>query len=269
MKIEITTQIKSAYSGLTKSEQKVADFILNNLDKMTYISVSEVANECNVGEATVLRFCRRLGYKGFQGFKKEVIELFQEENTNCKDEIKKNETYDEMATMLSHTLQAQKSDGIKKVANILKKAENIYIYGLGLSGLSARAAEMRLCFLGYRAFYFEELHSQRLKANLISNKDVVIGLSVSGESKETIKSIEIAKKCGATIIGITNYNPSALADISDEVLLSASKSVVETGTTLVTLTSQIFIIEQICNELMKIDSEKIDSYRQKIFGSYD
>ncbi|SCJ89703.1 MurPQ operon repressor [uncultured Clostridium sp.] len=268
MIIEVITQIKSTYSSLTKSEQKVGEFILNNIDKIAYMSVTEVAKNCSVGEATVLRFCRRLGYNGFHGFKKEIIGIVQEEKkveTNKVDD----EVFDEMSTMLEHTLQVQDLDTINKVAEEIKKANNIFIYGLGLSRLCAKAAEIRLSFLGYRVYAFEDKHIQLLKANLVSEDDVVIGLSVSGSTRETVKNIEIAKKNGATIIGITNYNPSPLADLSDYVLLSASKEFMETGTTLVTLTSQIFIIEQICNSLSKIDSERINTYKEKNFNSYD
>lgn len=268
MIIEVITQIKSTYSSLTKSEQKVGEFILNNIDKIAYMSVTEVAKNCSVGEATILRFCRRLGYNGFYGFKKEIIGIVQEEKkveTNKVDD----EVFDEMSTMLEHTLQVQDLDTINKVAEEIKKANNIFIYGLGLSRLCAKAAEIRLSFLGYRVYAFEDKHIQLLKANLVSEDDVVIGLSVSGSTRETVKNIEIAKKNGATIIGITNYNPSPLADLSDYVLLSASKEVMETGTTLVTLTSQIFIIEQICNSLSKIDSERIKTYKEKNFNSYD
>lgn len=268
MSIEVITQIKSTYSSLTKSEQKVGEFILNNIEKIAYMSVTEVAKNCSVGEATVLRFCRRLGYNGFHGFKRGIIDIVQEEKkvdtTKIDDEV-----FDEMSTMLEHTLQVQNLDTINNVAEEIKKANNIFIYGLGLSRLCAKAAEIRLSFLGYRVYAFEDKHIQLLKANLVSEDDVVIGLSVSGSTRETVRSVEIAKENGATVIGITNYNPSPLADLSDYVLLSASKEVMETGTTLVTLTSQIFIVEQICNSLSKIDSERVNAYKEKNFNSYD
>lgn len=268
MSIEIVTQIKSTYSSLTKSEQKVGEFILNNIDKIAYMSVSEVANECNVGEATVLRFCRRIGFKGFHGFKRGLIDIVQEEK-NVEDVKVEDEVFDEMSTMLEHTLQVKNPDTINLVSEKIKNARNIYIYGLGLSRLCAKAAEIRLSFLGYKAYAFDEQHIQLLKANLVNEEDVIIGLSVSGTTRETVKCMEIAKKNGATTVGITNYNPSPLADICDYVLLSASKEVMETGTTLITLTSQIFVIEQVCNTLGNIDKEKVEEYKKKNFSCYE
>lgn len=268
MSVEIITQIKSIYSSLTKSEQKVGEFILNNIDKIAYMSVSEVANNCNVGDATVLRFCRRLGFRGFQNFKRAVIDIVQEEKN--KEPIKfEDDVFDEMSTMLEHTALLKNIHAIEQVSKKIKEARNIFIYGLGLSNLCAKAAEIRLSFLGYNAYSFDEQHMQLLKANLITKEDVVIGLSVSGTTRETVRNIEIAKKAGATVVGITNYDPSPLAELSDYVLLSASKEVMETGTTLVTLTSQIFIIEQICNSLSKLDYEKVKLFKDKNFNSYE
>ena len=260
MKVDLIVKIKSGYLEWTKSERKVADFVLEHIEKISYISVTELAEECSVGEATVLRFCKKMGYSGFHSFKKEVIDILEKEETENKDI---NKTYEDMTVMLDHTLKLQKMKEIMDVANLIKNADNIYFYGVGLSALSAKAAEVRLSLLGYRSFYFES-QTQILRANSISEKDLVIGLSISGESMETIKSLKIAKENGATIVGMTNYNPSSLADLSDYVLLTASKEISKAETTLIAVTSQLFIIEEICDELIKIDEEKIMEARRKI-----
>lgn len=260
MKTDLIVKIKSAYLASTKSEKKVAEFVLENMDKMSYISITDLAKACSVGEATVLRFCKKIGYSGFHSFKKEVIDMMEEKEIEENDI---NKTYEDMTVMLNHTLKLQKMKEIKIIANLIKNAENIYFYGVGLSALSAKAAEVRLSLLGYRSFYFES-QTQVLRANSISEKDLVIGLSISGESIGTIKSLKIAKRNGATIVGMTNYNPSSLANLSDYVLLTASKEISEAETTLVAVTSQIFIIEEICDELIKIDEERIMEAKRQI-----
>ncbi|WP_297630978.1 MurR/RpiR family transcriptional regulator [uncultured Clostridium sp.] len=267
MKIDLIVKIKSGYLEWTKSERKVAEFVLENIEKMSYISVTELAEECTVGEATVLRFCKKIGYSGFHEFKKAVIHSIEKEEKKNKDLII-NKTYDEMISMLNQTLKIQRESEIFNVAKLIKNAEHIYIYGSGLSILSARAMEMKLSFLGYTSFYCEEQHIQILKSSLVTKGDLIIGLSASGESMETVKNLKIAKKNGATIVGITNYNPSALANISDYVLLTASQSVKEKETTLLGLTSQLFVIEEVCDELLKIDEERIHRAKGKIFEAY-
>ncbi|WWU63135.1 SIS domain-containing protein [Paraclostridium sordellii] len=100
---------------------------------------------------------------------------------------------------------------------------------------------MRLSFMGYNTFAFSDNHIELIKANLIKENDVVIGLSVSVKTIDTIKHLEIAKNRGATIIGITNYRTSKISDLSDYTLLTASKDVLAQGTSLITQTSQLIV----------------------------
>ncbi len=62
-------RIKSAMEMFRPSERTVADFVLSHAEQVLQMSVSEVARDIGVGEATVIRFCRALGYKGYQEFK--------------------------------------------------------------------------------------------------------------------------------------------------------------------------------------------------------
>src|SRR6266571_8196337 len=62
-------RIKSAMEMFKPAERAVAKFVLNNPERVMQMSVSEVARDIEVGEATVIRFCRALNYKGYQEFK--------------------------------------------------------------------------------------------------------------------------------------------------------------------------------------------------------
>ncbi|MFW6381292.1 MAG: MurR/RpiR family transcriptional regulator, partial [Bacillota bacterium] len=62
-------QINSAYSALTPAEKKIADYVLENARKVIYLSVSELAEKTEVGDSTIIRFCRSIGLKGYQEFK--------------------------------------------------------------------------------------------------------------------------------------------------------------------------------------------------------
>lgn len=267
MEIDLITQIKSAYSSLTKSEQKVASYVLENISNISYGSVTDVAEKCGVGEATIFRFTKKIGYRGYYDFKKDIIEMIESKEGTTKDHMK-NKTYDSMKIMLDHTIALYDEEIILKVAKAIKNANSIYIFGLGLSNLSAKAAEVRLSFMGYNTFAFNDRHIELVKANLITDKDVVIGLSVSGGTIDTVKHLEIAKNNGATIIGITNHKPSKVADLSDYVLLTASKDVLAQGTSLITQTSQLMVLEEICNKLEELDKKYIDKVRNKIYQSF-
>ena len=267
MEIDLITQIKSAYSSLTKSEQKVATYTIENMKHIAYVSVTDVAKKCGVGEATIFRFAKKIGYSGYYEFKKDIIEIIENKSENNKREAK-NKTYDSIQTMLEHTIALHDDETLLNVAKVIKNANNIYIFGLGLSNLSAKAAEIRLSFMGYNTFAFSDNHIELIKANLIKENDVVIGLSVSGKTIDTIKHLEIAKSRGATIIGITNYRPSKISDLSDYTLLTASKDVLAQGTSLITQTSQLIVLEEICEKLEHLDKVYTQEIRKSIYNSY-
>lgn len=267
MEVDLITQIKSAYSSLTKSEQKVASYILENMSQIAYISVTDVSERCGVGEATIFRFAKKIGYRGYHDFKRDIIDIIENQDNKPKKEIN-NKTYDSMKTMLEHTIALHDEETLLNVANAIKNANNIYIFGMGLSNLSAKAAETRLSFMGYNTFAFSDKHIELVKANLITEKDVVIGLSVSGSTIDTVKHLEIAKRNKAKIISITNHKPSKIADLSDYVLLTASKDVLAQGTSLITQTSQLIVLEEICEKLEELDTEYINKVRNKIYNSY-
>ncbi|WP_176448737.1 MurR/RpiR family transcriptional regulator [Lentibacillus sp. CBA3610] len=67
--INLTVLMEQYKNTFTKSEQKLYNYITNNFEQIVYQSLTEIAIDCQVGEATVLRFCRKLGYKGYQEFK--------------------------------------------------------------------------------------------------------------------------------------------------------------------------------------------------------
>lgn len=253
MRNDLTMKIKTKYFEWTKSEKKVAEFILDNKEKIGYFSVTEVAEKCNVGEATVLRFCKKMGCTGFYSFKKRMLEELEEEEKKQYEEEKiTNKAYEELIEVIDETLKLQREEEIFKASRLINNAESIYILGEELSNLSAKAAEVRLSCLGYKSFHFDESKFQVRRANLIGEKDLVIAVCVSENRKELIESLKIAKKNGATIIGIANYKTASLVEISDCVILSASKDIVEENT-LIGVASQLFIIEEICNELIKIN----------------
>lgn len=69
MNTNIVLQIQSTYNQLTRAERKVADYVLQNKNKVLYMSITDLADACKVGDTSVYRFCRTLGMDGYQQFK--------------------------------------------------------------------------------------------------------------------------------------------------------------------------------------------------------
>ena len=69
MQEDYLTKIRSAYNQFTRAEKRVADFILENPKKVLFMSISDLAEACDVGDTSVFRFCKTMNMKGYQEFK--------------------------------------------------------------------------------------------------------------------------------------------------------------------------------------------------------
>ncbi len=263
MNNEIILRIKSLFPDFTKSEKKVALYMSQHMPQITYLSIGDLANQCEVGETTILRFCKRLGFSGYYELKQQVILEIQKN----EEEIHQNlpTTLNRIHTMVEETTQLLDKEKMRQTVSMIMNSQTIYMFGSGFSGLTALASQMRFASLGYKAIAARETYLKVLYANMITSSDLAIGFSISGENESTIESIMLAKKSGAKIIALTNHEESHLAKIADVVLLTAGKEIGKEGSTLVTEMSQFIVLEVLFEILREMDKENIDKMNFKVF----
>jgi DNA-binding MurR/RpiR family transcriptional regulator len=212
--------INSYFPSLTKSEQKVAAVVLEQMEKALYYSVTDLADVAEVGETTVLRFCRKIGMKGYQEFKlaiaKDLSSLSQEEEAD----------------------PSKPSGFIQSIASYTKNAIDETVN-----------AKNRFLRIGYRSDAVIDPHIQSMTAATVGAGDVVIGLSISGSTKDTIDSLTLAKENGANVIAITYYARSPITKLADAVLLSGGKESPLEGGSMIAKISQLFVIDMLCTGL--------------------
>ena len=260
---EIIVKIKSLFPNLTKSEKRIAMFVDDHFSQISYMSINDLASQCEIGESTIMRFCKRLGYSGFYEFKqKVVIELQHNEEKNRKDD---NKTISDIEMMFKETLQLSNEIQIQKAAQMIIESQNIYLFGVGFSGLSAQASQIRLTSLGYKAVATSEAYSQIVLANVIREGDLAIGISISGENTTTMECLNLARMNGAKIISITNHEKSSITLLSNVVLLTAGQELGKEGSTLITEMSQFIVLEQLFAKLHEMDLDRIKSMNDKIY----
>lgn len=262
MNNEIITKVKSLYPDLTKSEKKVALYINEHFQQILYSSIGDLASQCEVGETTILRFCKRLGFSGYYEFKQQAI--LQNEKTEKEDIGEKSRTLKNIYTMFQETTQLIEEAVLEKAAKKIIESDTIYVIGNGFSGLTAKAARMRFTSFGYKCIVADDKYLQILSAHMMNKKDIVLGLSISGENSSTIESINLAKRNGTPIIAITNHEESSLAKSGDVVLLTAGQEMGREGSTLVTEMSQFIVLEALFEKLHELDKEKIDTMNYKV-----
>lgn len=237
-----TLNIKILYDKMGKAEKRIADWIIENPGAIIPLSIVDLAEKCGCGEATIVRFAKRLGFSGYQDMK---ISLVQETNTtsvstNITSADAAEEIYDKVCNEIYCSLEKTKlaldADSLQKACEKIASARRIVIFGLGNSASIAKDAEHKFLRAGCDAAAYADNHMQVIAASHLTDKDVVLAISHSGSSRDIIDALKIAKKSNATTICITNEGKSPINNYSDIILNTASD---ETKHNILALNSRI------------------------------
>lgn len=215
-------RIRTLYNQLTAAEKLVADFVLDNED-VVYRSITEVASQSGAGYGSVVRFCKRLGYSGFQDLK---IQLTKD--LALRTAYQKDESDDPVIRIqercfedLRNTAQMITPELLARAATVLLEARFVLVVGFASSAITAREIEYRLTRFGIRAVSTADDQVQRMRAVSLTPDDVLFMVSFSGATKRIISAGEVAREAGAKTICLTNFAQSPVSELSDIRLVTA------------------------------------------------
>ncbi|MGX2951114.1 MurR/RpiR family transcriptional regulator [Ursidibacter sp. B-7004-1] len=272
---KILDTIGALQNSLTKTEKKIANAILSQPDLLNQCSLSEVATQLDVGEATFIRFCRTLGFKGYTDFKLDLaIELATQEKESSAlldTDVAETDTSKEIATKLQVTLHNVITETInllnfnelEKVVDVLRRAKRIFLFGVGSSGLTAEDAKHKLMRIGLQTDAVTNNHFMYMQASLLKKGDVVIGISHSGSSEETAKALRIAQQNEATTVAITHNLRSPITEVADYVLINGNRQGHMQGDSIGTKMAQLFVLDLIYTLLVRAEPNKAIQQKQK------
>ena len=226
-------KINSEYYQLTSAEKKVADYAVIHQQKTQFMSISELAEEAGVAEATISRFCKRLGYKGYSAFKLAVANSTARrvEAPTVPGEIRPEDSIEELCQKLyaadrdamAQTVELIRPDSVRKAADLLFSAEKVLCMGQG--GSMILAQECAHLFSTARPNFYAVLdsHMQAIAASLMGPEDVVVFVSYSGATRDMMDTLHLARENGAKVILLTHYSDAPGAALADVVLLCGAK----------------------------------------------
>ena len=256
--------IRSYYARLSEKEKKIADYILNNPDKIIHSTINEVAEDLNVADATVFRFCKRIGFKGYQAMKIALASQIMNTNQQIHEEISEDDDEKTIADKvfksntqtLENTLHILDSASITKAVHFILQADKVEFYGTGGSAVIAMDAFHKFMRTGIKAFSFIDSHFQLMSASQLTNKDVAVVISHSGTNKDTINILKTAQKNGAKIIGITGYPKSPLGQNADVSLYTSSEETEYRSEALSSRIAQLSLIDALYVNVMVQNKDK-------------
>ncbi|MCR1850359.1 MurR/RpiR family transcriptional regulator [Paeniclostridium sordellii] len=266
----IIENLESPNFKVTKSDKILIEYIKNNIEDVFYKPISQIAKESNIGEATITRFSKKMGFNGLQDFKvtlaQEISSLSKNKNI-INSNIENNEPVVDTAkkllisniNTLESTVDIINGQDIHKSSQLIINAKRIYFVGIGYSGIIAQDSNYKFMRIGLNCVSFDSSHTMIMMASIMEKGDLLIAISHSGETDEIIKTVKLAKENEVDVISITKKKESSLKYISDIHLEYISEeTLLETGSISSKL-AQIFLIDLIYTQVVKeISSEAID-----------
>lgn len=220
--------IKEKYSGLNKAQKLVAQYILDMPGKAVNMNISELSNAVGVSESTIFRFASNLGYTGFQQFKINLARSITRPLHNIHSEVSAGEEsyiimqklYSGYSFSLQETIKLNSDESFQIAVDKLKKANKVYLFGMGGSFSFARDAEHKFIRNGLDCVSNSDIHWINMNIALAKKNDVVIIFSSSGKNKDLLDAIDLAKDRGLFVVSITANPDSIIAKNSDISLIS-------------------------------------------------
>lgn len=202
--------IRTQLATLSRSEKKVALAVLDNPGLAVAENITALARNAQVSEPTVVRFCRAIGYDGWQEFKLKLAQnlalaLPGADETLVPDDL----AADLVGKICSRSINALLDlrnnlapEPIQRALDILARANKIEFYGQGTSGIIAADAQHKFFRSGVPTVAYSDPHIHSISASLLNPGDAVVAISQRGGSAALLGSVRLARKSGADVIAL-------------------------------------------------------------------
>ena len=266
----IILQIQARYNQFTKAEKKVASYILEHTEDVLYMSITDLADACSVGDTSVYRFCRTMKLDGYQEFKMQLslslaaqdkIMQVAKPDTGVEDIAECVMNLDIKSIQETYLLLDR--DAVERVVSMMEQAKRIYFFGIGDSLLMAEEARNKFLRVTGKVACLGDPHLQSMAAALLTEAELVVIFSYSGATKDNIHVAKEAKKAGAKIVCITHFMKSPLTAYSDVVLLCGAKESPLEGGSMAVKMGQLFLIELLFQEYYQRNRKLSEENRKK------
>lgn len=253
--MDILSAIQKKYSIFTDKERSIADYILKEGSNIRNMNISVLAATVGVSDGTITRFCKKTGLKSFAELK---IQLGSAGTGNKIPDSGGLETqvYDFYKNVIEHSNQMMDKKALEYLAEQIIEADNIYIFGVGSSGLTACETMLRLSRMGFHVQSVTDSHLMLIYSSIMGPGDLVIAVSISGETAEVVNAVRAAKQNGARSICLTSFTGSTAAQCADFCFPVVNPLFIDQERFVNSQLSALYTIDLLCLVLLKDDVRK-------------
>ncbi|HEY4224736.1 MAG TPA: MurR/RpiR family transcriptional regulator [Pseudolysinimonas sp.] len=258
--MSIQTDIQARADTLPATMRRIASVVLERPQVVVESTISELARACDTSDASIVRFCRAIGFNGYPQFKLQLTAELAKESVESTAgagqygaDISPNDSLEEMVQKVAaseilgirETLENLDAKALERIITRIEGAERVVLYGVGASNAGAQDLAQKLLRIGYTALAFYDAHHALVSAALLGDGDVAIGFSHGGRTKETIAFLQRAGRSGAFTVAISNSPVSPLAKAADEHLRTAVRETTFRSGAMASRIAQLTLVDYI------------------------
>ncbi len=230
----VRSRLRDEYGDLTPAQRRLAEFLLENLAVASDYTITDLAEAAGVSIGTISQLCRRLGLKGYQDLRlalaRDAVVLdasvagqqldLREGPPAVLGAIAR--VFGSSQEALAETASRLEPAALERAVSLLAEARRIECIGVATAGLVAAEAALKLRKLGLDAIALPDTHQQAMSAALLDGRDVLLAISHSGRTIDTLRAAQVARAGGAHVIVISGQSRSPLADAAHILLATVS-----------------------------------------------
>jgi len=241
---------------LSDGHRRIAELILSDPAAAAAATISDLAERTGTSPATVNRFCHALGLAGYADLRVAIATdagRAQQANwmMDVGREIGPRDPLDQLiqsiagadARAIQETAERIDPVVLDKLARAIAKARRVEMFGVSGSAVTADALRSRLHRIRVPTWAWNDVHTGLASVALMGHLDVLVAMSYSGRTKETIEVMTAAAKRGVLTAVVTNFPNSPLARLADLVLLTAVRETTFRSAAMAATHSQLFVVD--------------------------
>ncbi|PIJ52331.1 RpiR family transcriptional regulator [Erwinia sp. OLTSP20] len=258
-------RIRQLYPGLAANERRLADFLLTQPDEARHQSSQKLAESAGVSQSSVVKFAQKLGYRGFPALKLALSDALADKSAVMvhnhilsDDPLKRvgEKLLTEKTSAIRATLDINSEEKLLEVLHLLKEARRIVLVGIGASGLVAKDFSWKLMKIGISAVAEQDMHALLASVQALSNEDVLLAISYSGERREINLAAQEARHCGATVLAFTGFTPNSLQQCAHHCLYTVAEEQTTRSAAVSSTAAQLALTDLLFMALIQRDPER-------------
>ena len=272
------SRIRLHSNRFTQAQERIVDYIKDNVQEVINLPINELAERCEVGDATVIRFYRLLGYDNYQAFRIALAKELPEKSVlqPIYEEVENQDLFPDVTRkVIASTVQGITDlenqinpDAMHAITSHLRAASAIHIIGLGASGIVAQDVLHKLMRLGLRVHSFTDSHLMTIAASIAQPEELFFAISHSGETTDIVRTLKLAKDRGCYTCAMTSYMESSVTRLVPAYLLTCTRDTKMRSDAMISRIVQLVVVDilyvMLALEIGEAASERVAQSRRAL-----